>query len=232
MHKSLRLGLIVLLLATTCQVTGGEPLPLTVPWGDQEETVYSIRDQQGNEVGTGMWMIRRTEDVYELQATFVLGEIKDEISLSMRASDLKPLRGERALSGTANDFTLHTTYTDDRLHISAQTRDGEKSANLRVSADAYDNDQLLVILRALPYSDDYVARFTTVVPTNGSQITTKLKVLGREMVETPAGTFEAYQVELNFVSTKQWVWYAVEAPHYMVKYDNGMTVFLLVEARP
>lgn len=232
MHKMICFGLIVFLLVTACQITGGEPLPLTVPWGNQEEAVYSIRDQQGNEVGTGIWMIRRTEAVYELHATFVLGEVKDEIFLSMRASDLKPLRGKRALSGTANDFTLDTTYTDGRLHISAQTKDGEKSANLRVSADAYDNDQLLVILRALPYRDNYVARFTTVVPANGSQITTKLKVLGREMVETPAGTFEAYQVELNFVSTKQWVWYAVEAPHYMVKYDNGTTVFLLVETRP
>lgn len=232
MHKSLCLGLIVLLLTTACQVAGGEPLPLTVPWGDQEEAVYSIRDQQGNEVGTGIWAIRRTEEGYEIHATFALGKVKDDISLIVRASDLKPIHGKRALTGTTNDFTLNTTYTDGALHISAQTKDGERSANLRLPVDAYDNDQLLVTLRALPYSDDYVARFTTIVPASGSQITTKLKVLGREMVETLAGTFEAYYVELNFASTRQWVWYAVEAPHHIVKYDNGKTVFLLLETRP
>jgi hypothetical protein len=56
-----------------------------------------------------------------------------------------------------------------------------------------------------------------------------ISVIGKESIETPAGTFEAWKLELSVAGGKQYFWYAVEKPNYLVKYDNGYTICLLQE---
>jgi hypothetical protein len=54
---------------------------------------------------------------------------------------------------------------------------------------------------------------------------------GKDTVKTPAGDFQAWRVELRLAGSNelQTAWYAVDAPHTLVKYNNGSETMLLVE---
>ncbi|HEY3315295.1 MAG TPA: hypothetical protein VGL40_08500 [Bacillota bacterium] len=47
------------------------------------------------------------------------------------------------------------------------------------------------------------------------------KVAAVEDVSVPAGTFRCYKFEMPIGPAKQYVWYGVDGPHPLVKYDNG-----------
>ena len=96
-----------------------------------------------------------------------------------------------------------------------------------VPANAIENDQLLMTLRALPFADGYQTRFVTVVGQSVAKIDTSIRVTGREKIDVPAGSFDAWKVELDFGQAKQQVWYQVETPNNMVQYDNGTTKMVL-----
>ncbi|HOT90609.1 MAG TPA: hypothetical protein PLN71_03435 [Anaerolineae bacterium] len=51
-------------------------------------------------------------------------------------------------------------------------------------------------------------------------------VIGQEEVNTPAGTFTAWKVQ---VGDRETAWYAINAPHTLVKYFDGGETWLLEE---
>ncbi len=52
-------------------------------------------------------------------------------------------------------------------------------------------------------------------------------VVGRETVEVPAGTYDAWRVEIRSSGVEQTAWYATGGSRPLVKYDNGEVIFLL-----
>jgi uncharacterized protein (DUF302 family) len=96
-----------------------------------------------------------------------------------------------------------------------------------VPPNAIENDQLLMTLRALPFAEGYEGKLTTVVGQNVAKIDTTVRIRGREQVTVPAGSFEAWKVELDFGQAKQQAWYQAGAPNNLVQYDNGTTKMVL-----
>ncbi len=221
------MALLALLLAACSQAAS--PLPLHAPWSEEaEETTYVIaRAADGKEVGRATFIVRREGDAYVLDQRFTLGVMDDHIVARVRAEDLKPLGGTREVIGTTNDFTLTTTYEGNKLAIKAKTKDGDKAATITVPADAYDNDTLLMILRGLPWAAGWEGRFTNVVAANALQVKIGLKVVGQETWETPQGHVETWHLRMTIGQQHQDMWYDVEPPHLLRKYDNGTTVFTL-----
>jgi hypothetical protein len=48
-------------------------------------------------------------------------------------------------------------------------------------------------------------------------------------VTVPAGTFDAWKLEIRWESRKQTAWFADDSARTLVKYDNTDTVFELLE---
>ena len=59
-------------------------------------------------------------------------------------------------------------------------------------------------------------------------ISQTLKVTGTETVEGPAGTFQAWRLEIRSSGLTQKAWYADTEKRPLVRYDNGSQVFELI----
>lgn len=205
-------------------------LKLTPPWTGNERFEYDIvESKSGAAAGTGVIEVRPAADVTTIEHTYKLGSVTQHIVIRVQPDTLRPIGGEMAISGTANDFSIQSEYKDGKLMVNAKTANGDKSAAVDVAADALDNDSVLIALRAIPFGNGFSSSFQTVVGANAAQVKTTLTVAGQESVTVPKGTFDTYKVELSFAGTKQTVWYEAAAPHRMIQYDNGTTRFVLTK---
>jgi hypothetical protein len=96
-----------------------------------------------------------------------------------------------------------------------------------VPENAVDNDQLLMTLRALPFSEGYITNYVIVNTINATKVNGTFTVQPQETVTVPAGSFNAWKVEMSFGQTTQYAWYQVDSPFKLVKYDNGTTQMVL-----
>jgi hypothetical protein len=115
------------------------------------------------------------------------------------------------------------------LDITATVNGKTTTASIDVPSNALDNDQLLMTLRALPFAQGYAADYVTVVAQNALRVNTTIAVVGTETIEVPAGSYEAWHVELQAGQSTQNAWYQVDAPHMLVQYDNGANRMVLVK---
>lgn len=199
------------------------------PWADGETSAYDVLSAAGSKIGTtqigfeaaaGAWVIHESDQIVDLDQRW---------TIRVDAGTLRPLGQEKTIHTSATDATISTTYESGRLSIRAVVKGEQRSASLDVPSNSIDNDQLLMTLRALPFAEGYEVRYTTVVAQNALKVDTTVRVKGKETVSVPAGSLEAWKVELDFGQGKQLAWYDVAAPHRLVQYDNGATRMVLTK---
>ena len=109
-------------------------------------------------------------------------------------------------------------------------RTGEtKSLTVRVISQSITPELLPAILRLLPDTENHQMRFD-LITREGFVLGFQAKIVGREMVEVPAGTYECYKIELDptgiygvlagLLLPKLYMWHTVVAPHFWVKYQG------------
>jgi len=214
-----------------------EPAPASVtvseiPWPDIEFTGYVIQDYDGNEIGSVALLIRKTVDIYNLNQRYNFEGKSDLITMAnVRIDNLKPLAGTITISEIAFSPIVTYLYKEDgTLTIDAATEEGNRHTVITVPEDAYDNNELLFLLRTIPFEIGYTATFTDVkVITKAEKRTATVTVVGEEELQVPAGNFDTYKVEFTSDGNKKYFWYAKEKPHYLVKLDDGNGVILLEE---
>ncbi len=84
-------------------------------------------------------------------------------------------------------------------------------------------------LMALPFADDYQGGTAFLATRYGLVQEVKILPRGQEAIATSAGDFDAWRVELTLPETgqKYSAWYDINAPHTLVKYDDGIQTYLL-----
>jgi len=219
-------------LIAACSGRGASVPTVTLghaPWRDGERLTYNIVDRNGSTLGTSEFRLAQEGDGWQLTATDKAGQLDQTATVRLDGSTLKPLSKEKTIHRAGTDATLKITYSAGKVQINAVVNGKEQNVSIDMPADGLENDQLLMTLRALPFAQGYDGRLTDVVPDTASKVPTTVRVASQEQVTTPAGTFTAWRVELDFGQAKQTVWYAVEAPHAMVQYDNGTTRLVLAQ---
>jgi hypothetical protein len=233
MRRYLWLALFPLLasLAVACSSGGSGPgLDLgDAPWRDGDRALYDIVDRDGVKLGSSEFTFARDGEAWVLSAAEKIGELDQVSRVRVDAATLKPLGEEKTIRTADADVTLNTTYAGGKLEIKAVVNGENRSATIDVPATALDNDQLLMTLPALRFAEGYEGRYVNVVGANAARVNTTVRVKGRETVSVPAGSYEAWRVELDFGQAKQYAWYQVDAPHQMVQYDNGNIRYVLAE---
>jgi len=201
----------------------------TIPWSDEEETSYIIQDQEGNTIGSGNLTIAKEGESYILGEYWEVGEVKQTISIKVASDDLKPISEQQTILSSQGEMKINTTYTDSKLKIEAETPQGPQTVEIDVPEDAYDNDEVLFLFRALPFEEGYQATYTNVVAAAAQKPEVTITIIGKEQVSAPAGFFDCWKLEFEVAGQKQYMWYGVDSPHYLVKYDNGQSIILLQE---
>jgi hypothetical protein len=239
----------VLAVAAACagadQPGGTGDVVATVPFGAGERAVYALHDNSGEIVARGILAVADgpnglvLEQWYWSAADAAAAESADQAAVTVDAATLKPF----ALARTVTDGDRVDDYRS-RYEVDAATglaatvmltsdRDGKhEERELKLHDHYYDNETSLWLWRALRLVGGYEARYVSVNHLDRSQQSVSLRVIDSQTVEVPAGTFEAWRLQVRNGRATRIAWINVEAPHQLVQWDNGTLVFRLETFEP
>jgi hypothetical protein len=236
----LALGLGSVLLAA-CYLADEEPLPTqdivtSIPWTVGEETSYTILDNDDEVLGTGVLRIDQEDGQFRLSQHYQNPDFDDRSSVLVDPETLKPVEGERVITGEHGVLRIEVHYSDGVAEIeriaTEEGKDEERRIDrLDVPEHAYDTGASLFLWRTIPMQVDYRVAYRSMamaVVGKSQENRVTLRVLRQEMVEVPAGTFDAWRVEIRAPGgVKQTAWYAADSARRLLKYDNGQNTFVL-----
>ena len=224
-------ALVVLAGACAEEEVATQDVVSVIPWPDTETTRYILREREDGdeERGRGTISVQRDGDDYRLGLRFEEGSNSDESTVLVDAETLKPLSVRREIVGPDETTVLEGRYEGDLVRITARTDGRERSNPLRLEEHYYDNESSLFLWRTLRFEEGYSASYRAVIVNRRNQQVVTVEVVGRESVTVPAGTFQAWRVEVRSGGVEQVAWYADTATRPLVKYDNSELLFLLTE---
>lgn len=203
----------------------------SIPWPDEERAEYVLVDRgSGEEEGRGVLSVTRQDGQFELSLRFENGEASDESMVLVDATTAKPISVRRELIDPNQQVIITGEYDVDESVITiTETRNDEepRTIPLRLEENYYDNDSSLFLWRTIPFREGYEVSYRTVLANQGAQQVLTVEVTGREEITVPAGTFQAWRIEIKEVD--QIVWYADTPERFLVQYDNSVQLLQLVE---
>jgi hypothetical protein len=214
-------------LALSCSETQVETSDVvsSIPWGDHEEARYSLVDREGEGQGTGVLRIDREGDRFRLSQSYANDSNSDETEVLVEGDTLKPVSLQRQISRDGELEEVEAEYSSDEVRI----RSGDRQSFLRLAEHFYDNDTSLFVWRTIAFEEGLVLHYNAILTNRRESTAVTLRVVGREQVEVPAGSFQAWRLEIRSGSIRQIAWYADNERRHLVRYDNSEQVFLLEE---
>jgi len=195
-----------------------------IPWSATESLEYVLKEGS-RQTATGTLSVSVQGSETRLVQRYTSGANRDEITVVVASESLKPLSSTRVIMGTNDDATIEVTYTPEGAVI----RQGEKQSGVSVPEHSYDNDASLFVWRTIDFREAYTANYTTIITNRRSRQTIEIKVAGKERVTVPAGTFDAWRLEIKGANANQVAWYADTPARILLKYDNDRgTIWELV----
>ena len=206
---------------------------LEVPWNDGDSFTLALTTQTGVDVGemrydfskessngVKCWKIRGT-------TTLSIGTTAQETIVYADMDDFLPVRSITDSPGALGK--IEASYEGDNVII---TVDDKEPQSFPKDAIAFDNEQIMVMLRRLPLNDAYTKEFNIFSPVNAKVIKCKVEVVGSDTVNVPTGSYDCYNVELSCFSEgsmllKHNIWVSKDKFRHIVKYDSGASVMLL-----
>jgi hypothetical protein len=198
------------------------------PWQNGSTADYHWQDDSsGVEIGTSHYSFGLDLGVWTITEKDTISGLDQLIEMRIDAASLAPLGETKVITTASSTVDLATTYENSKLSITAVVNGQTQSASLAVPANAVDNDQLLMTLRALPFGEGVKASYVVLVAQNALKVDTTVQVVGQESITVPAGTFDTWHVQITDGQSKQDAWYQVDTPQNLVQYDNGATRMVL-----
>jgi hypothetical protein len=108
--------------------------------------------------------------------------------------------------------------------------DDERTDTLAVPLTSYDTWTDLFLWRTIDFREGFEVKYLGVVSADFKKpevITISLEVSGLEAVEVPAGSFNAWKLEIRSGGRTQRAWIADSPERPLVRYDNTELVFEL-----
>lgn len=191
---------------------------LPAPWVDGEEMRLDIKFPTGYKLGTAVYRVRAGEaggrKTWQFSTRLFAGT-QQSSRVEAEAESLKPIHcwWKINLMGEV-DVSYFPGYAELRR------ADAKEPKKVDLNGVVYDNEEAVQLIRRLPLASDYQTTLRIFTGLGGGNIISLgVKVVGEEKVETPAGTFDSYKVELSPVG--QTFWWSTDEHHYLVKFEAG-----------
>ena len=205
-------------------------------WKGKNTCVYDLVKNEAN-VGLASFEISKgklnDKEAYFIKMSIAAGVTTQIAKVAVRTEDLKPLRSEITTISPQGEVDVRADYsTNNKVTLIGKTAKApSQKMILSLPEDAYGNEEILMLLRALPFKPGLRMQFSNFSPAVGRIYPSAVKVLKEETVSAPAGDFECFKVESKIMvgNIIHYVWYAKAPPHYLVMYDNKEIVFKLRE---
>ena len=138
------------------------------------------------------------------------------------------LPDEHSLYEGTYDFEPSESSESPVVAFAWVTDGNERERELKLRDHAYENETSLWLWRTLPFTEGYEAAYTSVSIVERSQQTAELLIVRQERITVPAGTFETLRLQIRNGRATRVAWLRIDAPHEVVRWDNGSTVFRLL----
>jgi hypothetical protein len=158
-------------------------------------------------------------------------EFHDETTAVSDSTTLAPLSVDRVIDGPDGERHWEVTYVNGTAVVNQRSDEDEREDRLSTPAHSYDSATDLFLWRTIDFREGYETTYVdilTAVLAKPEVISQKLEVRGKETVEVPAGTFEAWRLKISSGDGDQTAWYADTPERPLVRYDNGRQVFELL----
>jgi hypothetical protein len=235
---------LLAVLAAAGPAAPAERFPVP-PLADVERGAYRARDlQTGRALWEGEWLLSREaragRTILHLRETgrgIRDSPVATEWTERMRLDLWGPhpaLTASREVRDTDGRLVHRGQREFDfELGSGQQVREDVQTGTTTVravslTAQAIPTELLSALLRLLPDASDQQMQFDLVTG-EGRLVGMHARVVGREQVTVPAGTFDSFKVQLEptgflaFLATlhvKLYMWHTVAAPHVWVKYQG------------
>jgi len=197
---------------------------LPAPWVDGEEMQLDIKFPTGFKLGAACYGVSAGETngqkIWRLRSHLYVGS-QQSSRVEVEADSFKPIhcRWRINVIGVAD-----VTYAGSIASLKTMGKDEVKEIDL--NGVAYDNEEVIQLMRRLPLADGYKTPLRVFTGLGGGNvISVQAEVTGEEKVEVPAGTFDCWKVELGKIN--QTFWYSTDAHHYLVKFEGGGVIGVL-----
>ena len=221
------------LAACTAEGVATQDVVATIPWSGPEEAVYRLLD--GDEtIGRGVLRIEEEGDQLRLSQEFEGQGFRDVAVAIVDNQTLKPREVTRVIDGPDGERRWEVRYVGDVAKVHQRAGDDERDDQLRVPPHAYDKWSEIFLWRTIDFRPGYEAAYTTIIAAdlvNPKRSLVTLEVMGKERVQVPAGSFEAWRLEIRQGGQRQTAWFAADDTRELLRYDNGSLVFELEEQR-
>lgn len=232
------IGLGLLVFAASCLDTQSAcaqedtDIVTSIPWADQESADYLLLDPNGGEVcGEGTLAIERIGDQYELSLRFESEGNTDVTTVLVDAETLQPasVRRVRLIDGDSEIVEAEYDDVEKVIRIVELIGDDRREIPRRLDEERYfDNETSLFLWRTIRFEEGYETSYETVLANQGgSQRTVRLRVDSIEQITVPAGTFDAWRVEIVAGDVNQIAWFTQTPEHYLLQYHNSVQIFQL-----
>jgi hypothetical protein len=197
-----------------------------VPWDDGESLWYGL-SANGTLIGTQHWFVSSTN--FGNRMCWILGQDLDVKMANMRfhteavinQQDLSPV-----YSHTENQLgTVHATYHAGKVTLQSNTDKEGESTVLDIDGTAYDNEQILFLIRCLPLAKNYEVTLPLFASMGSQRLDCQVQVIGRENISVPRGTFDCWKVKIAVYlgalkTVSQTFWFDVQTT-IPIKIDAG-----------
>lgn len=223
-------------------------LQLTAPWTHPLNLDYELRNILDEPVGAAECHLTPTPDgmvfgcaIHQQAFTaqtassyFQTDSYEGIVAARWALDDLRLLEGSAIRRGASVGQTQTVAPVGADLILSvAEGRAAPQT--LALPPEALWEPEWAWRLSALPFAEGYAgsrvqmawpARWVETAGRSEPQLEETIALVhGPEQVSTPAGEFTAWKVTLG----AQAAWYAVNAPHALVQYDNDFVTYVLIE---
>jgi hypothetical protein len=218
----------IALLWASCKQA--EPVPLlfdAAPWTNGEQHTMSLTNADGQQVGSAVYTLNSAENIAGEPAWTLEREVaalgnQEVVTVTVEAQGFRPLASRLWRSNEGGEESVNAQYNDGQVDMLLNTRQNVMTTQrTQVPSDARETVTLPMLLRALPLADGYATQINVYMPVAAQLERVAVRVSGEEALQTPAGSFAAWVVELDARDSQSKVWIGKEAPHVLVKYLDG-----------
>jgi len=172
--------------------------------------------------GSYQLIYKTTDQTIELQSITQVTQTNvtsyDSTALVLRQDNLRPISSFKTIITGGATITSDIKYTDNKASIKAKLPQGEKSIDIPINVNTYDNDQITTILRAIELKVNEEKEINIAIGLSGTTVPIKIKLLGEEKIKVPAGEFDCNKYILNVVGRTIDAWYEKTDAKRMIRY--------------
>jgi hypothetical protein len=228
---------LILLMAAGCAQPQPQPLHFgAAPWHDGEVSLYRLADLDGVYAGTARFDLIRAGDAgWTIRREITAQGEQEIVVVEVQTSGFRPNASTLVRIDAGGAEQVRTVYNGSNADLTLTTKQAvTTNQRINIPSDARDQHSLPMLVRALPLAEGYATRLNAFLPVVPRLERVTVSVAAREEIETPAGRFDTWKVELDSGDSQSQAWIGVAAPHPLVKLvdGRGQGILELTEFQP